>query len=95
MLYHISWYFFLELLYPEWSLRSWAYQAHISLQYIEELRHLVNTGLAQYSADRGDSWIVLGRPALLLFLFLLHFHSTELVHLEWPVMKPHPLLLID
>src|SRR6266446_1667650 len=77
-------------------------QAHVPLQYVEELWKLVNAGLTQKAAQRRNAWIVLdleNRPAHFVLvldvfeaLFRVHDHGAELVDVEHPFIEAHAFL---
>ena len=87
MLDHVTRDLFLEAFYKIWTLRPWSHQAHAAKQHVEQLRHLVDTGLADHPADGGHPWVALRGPFTLFFFRCLHLHGTELVHLKRTVMQ--------
>ena len=62
---------------------------------VEELRHLIDTGLTKESADLCDSGITLGGPAFLFLSFCLNLHGPELVHHERNAVSADSLLLVN
>ena len=82
--------------------RARPHQAHLTHKNIPELRQLIEAGLAQKTANGSNPRIILDledRTAhlvlahqLLLALFRVDVHGTELPTLETPAAHPHPLL---
>ena len=60
--------------------RSWTYQTHITLQYIEELWELINIGLTHKVTEGKLTWVDLG--SLHLVCILVHMHGAELQAIE-------------
>ena len=82
--------------------RSWSYEAHVPQKYIEELRKLIQAGLAQEATDGSNPRIVLElerRTGGLVEMFnLLHpsfrvnDHRSKLEDSEAPFAKTQPFL---
>ena len=92
VLNHIARDFLFEFLNKKRPLRTRSHQAHVPYEDIEELRSLIDTGLAYKMPHRRHSRVVGGSPLLLLLTRILYFHGTELVHLKRMIVKPNPLL---
>ena len=63
------------------------------LQHVEELRQLVDRGLADEPADAGDARIVLGHELGRIGVEHVGAHRAELVDLDQLVVEAVPLLL--
>ena len=85
----------LELLDEEGTLRARPDQTHVTLEDIEDLRQLVDTGLPDEFPDRRDAGVIPLGPGLLLLGRILHLHGAELVHLEFLVVEADTHLLED
>src|SRR6202012_590233 len=72
----------LEPVRDAWPFRPRADERHVAPQDIDQLRNLVEPGLAQEAADRGDAWIVLGCPDRAGPRLGIDIHAAELVHHE-------------
>ncbi len=59
---------------------AWTHDAHVALQYVEELWKLVDIGLAHKVAKGKLAWVVLG--SLCLVGIFVHVHGTELQTVE-------------
>ena len=59
---------------------AWTHDAHVALQYVEELWKLVDIGLAHKVAKGKLTWVVLG--SLRLVSIFVHVHGTELQTVE-------------
>src|SRR3546814_12202099 len=68
------------------------FQAHFATQYVDQLRQLIETGLAQPVADTGEPWVA--APCLLDDTGGLHVwhHGAELQHFDDRVVEAVPLL---
>ena len=95
MLNHVARNLFAEFLHEEGAFRPRSHQAHIALQDIEKLGHLIDTGFPDEGAHLRHPGIA-GRCPLMLFLLRrLQCHGAELVHLKGLVVQSHPLLAED
>ena len=70
---------------------SWPYNAHVSLQNIEELWQLINVGLAHEIAKGELPRVVL--CGLFQVGILIHMHRPELVAVEGLPVQSRPFLL--
>ena len=69
-----------------------AHHAHVALQHIQELGHLIQARLAHEGAHAGHAGVVgavVGGAVLHDQVGGVHAHGAQLVHLEVAAAKPH------
>ena len=72
----------LELFVEAFALRSRADKAHLTGQYLRELRQLVHSGTPQELAERGYPLVVLAVRPLRAVTLSVGVHRTELYYLK-------------
>lgn len=85
----------LELFVEAFALRSRADKAHLTGQYLRELRQLVHSGTLQKLAERGYPLVVLAVGLLRAVILSVGVHRTELYYLKAHAVLAEPLLLIQ
>src|SRR5579883_1663715 len=74
-------------------MRPWAHDGHLATQDIDELRQLVEAGLAQEGTDPRHARIVPARELLGIIVPRMMIHGAELEDLDELVIEPITLLL--
>src|ERR1051326_6183411 len=72
-------------------LRARAYQTHVALQNVEELRQLIEPILANESANPRDAIVAIGSPAWAAFFRVLP-HGAKLIDLKLLAVQTHTFL---
>ena len=76
------------------TFRTGSHHAHVALQHTENLRQLVNAGLAQELANLGNTRVILSSP-LSTKLFSVGTHGAELVDRKGFAIKANAFLGIE
>ena len=84
-----------QLINKEGTLGTRAHQAHITFQYVEQLRQLVDAHLADEAPDTGDAVIIGACPTRLAITLCIATHATELGDLEQAPPEADTLLAIE
>ena len=69
-----------------------AHQRQLAAHHVEELRQLVQAGLADEAADAGDARIALGHELGRIGVGLVDEHRAELEHVDQLVVEAVALL---
>src|SRR6185437_5822837 len=84
-----------ELAHELRPLRTRADEAHLPPQHVEDLRQLIDAGLAHEGAHPRDARIALRRPLRLSVLLRIDAHAAELQQLEFPPEQAYPALAVE
>src|SRR5690242_7860295 len=90
----VEWDFTRQLIYEVGALRPRPDEAHLALQYVEELRQLVDSIASQHASYAGDSVIVRGSPARRSVVLRIDAHAAKFCNPEKLAALPHPFLSV-